>query len=82
MCEKTFSASFVPQPAENNTYLHKTFHGTDYIPSCIAVLLSISFIRWSEPSMVKPGSFVFDVLQHAKVIYHLVYINLKEWKKL
>jgi hypothetical protein len=21
------------------------------------------------------------VLQHAKVIYHLVYINLKEWKK-
>jgi hypothetical protein len=31
--------------------------------------------------MVKPGSFVFDVLQHAKVIYHLVYINLKEWKK-
>ena len=46
-------------------YLHKTLHGTDYIPSCIAVLLSISFIRWSEPSMVKPRSSVFDVLQHA-----------------
>jgi hypothetical protein len=28
--------------------------------------------------MVKPGSFVFDVLQHAKVIYHLVYINLQK----
>ena len=25
---------------------------------------------------------MFDELQHAKVIYHLVYINLsKEWKK-
>ena len=58
MCEETFSASFVPQPAENNTYLHKTLHGTDHIPSCIAVLLSISFIRWSEPSMVKASSFV------------------------
>jgi hypothetical protein len=32
--------------------------------------------------MVKPSSFVFDVLcQDAKVIYHLFYINLKEWKK-
>jgi hypothetical protein len=65
-----------------------TLHGTDYIPSCIAVLLSISFIRWSEfntfwlvewlnPVLLQ----VFDVLRHARVIYIIWFTSTKKnWK--